>query len=174
MNEDSRYPTTRPTRDEFIGPDKGQYTFALRLTQTASVGYQVAIEELAAFAEEARWIVAEEHDLPINFHDVDGNGVTLNCRDVRRNRIDEETLEAEIECLADRFDVALAKNISMSRNASRSPPNLFVKYTYGWGGTDEKYATDPLCPHARTEWVGGDRGQPQTMRPSRIRVKAVE
>lgn len=170
----NRWPTTRPTREEFLDGSSGLYRLSLRLTQTTTVGEQVSAEELAALAAEVRWLADDRHGIPVESRRVEGQDNSLTFAEVDRRRVPERRIEAMIERYARDNDIALQKNISLSRQSRHFDQSVFVKYRYGWDDSGEDMTRSPHNPLARSVWVGGHRGRPETMEPSRIRIKPVE
>lgn len=163
----ARYPTNGETREEFFDSDDGTYLLSFRLTQTGSSGRQVEIQELAEFYAEVLWVLENEFDVPIKYQSISGHDASITTVEMRRRRIDSHAIENRVAELAADADIALAKRVSLSPD----PPSVFVKFQYGWGET-RWTLSDPKSPHARTEWVGGERGRPETLSPNPIQIKA--
>lgn len=170
----TRHPASETTREEFLNTEqRTSYRATFRLTQTQRVGEQVEIHELVEFAEDLRWVIKDEYNIPIEYWNVDDHDISITLGDLPLATIDDRGFENAVEAVAEEHDIGLRKTIGLSRPGERVEGGVFVQYSYGWGDKNH-LIDDPHCPTGRVDWVGGFRGQPETMEESNLRIVSVE
>lgn len=159
-------PTQEETRDEFLKDQQTpKYGVSLRLNQTHIVSGQVRTRELAEFIGAVSQMAASRFDIPTEYLDVSDGTAQLTLCERFLYGVDDREFEREVESLAEEYDIALCKSISMKRGdvPGTFDGGVFVKYLFGWNPGGENIE-DPEYPLARVEWVGGERGRPETMK----------
>ena len=171
-----RFPTECCTRDVFYETTEDvRYFVKLSTTngaQTADV--PVGVEDLIEFVGDVE-MALDQNGVGIGYKSHSYWTAKLQSEEVLLEDVDHKGLEATIEELATDHGLALRKIVSLSGRGYEEIGMRSVVVDYSFGAYSDRNEYWVQCsdnPRAYTEWVGGDIGTRDQLKPSPIEIKS--
>lgn len=174
-----RFPTKSYSRREFYKSlENIRYTLKVNLVNGQQAeDVPIDIENLIDFLGDVEFLVKSTDGLHIEFRNHNHWTAKLNTGcDYMMNQFDWESLESQIEELAEEHSIALEKSVSMSgRGYQReSMRHVGVTYSFGKYSEENRMIGNEDNPLSKVEWVGGNIGDKSDLNPSTIHIKNVK
>lgn len=174
-----QFPTEPYTRDKFFKTEQNvryNLKFSFINGQQAS-NLAVGIEDLVELAGDIKYVL-EKHNISITTENHNSWTVKFGTADdVCLADIDAETIESEIESIAEDHGIALEKSVSLSGRGFKRKGSRLVLVSYQFGTYKEKkddWIQNPHNPLSYCEMVGGTIGTKDMLEPNTVRITNVE
>ena len=177
LDDKVRFTTQSCTRDVFYETiENVRYFVKLSATNGAQAeDIPVGIDDLIEFVGDVE-MVLDQNGVGIGHKSHSYWTAKLQSEEVLLEDVDHKDLETTIEELASDHGLSLRKSVSLSGRGYEEigMRSVVVNYNFGtYSDGNEHWVQCPDNPRSYTEWVGGDIGTRDQLKPSSIEIKSV-